>query len=229
MKPIKTRRTVDIVTETLRTNIINGTYPIGSRLPAERTLSELLGVNRLTLRAAISHLEAEGLVKAHQGQGVTICNFYKKASIELLCHYPIDNRLHEILSLRQLVLAEAVSHACIHATVVDIHRLQSILLQQKKETEDEYFLERDSQFLMVLVESSQQLALRLLFNSLKRIVQSNSAIGEHLLLHRQQALGSYQVLINLIKHKDPEISKKTILGHLSDEEKQYVTKILSST
>ena len=210
MKPIKTRRTVDIVTETLRTNIINGTYPIGSRLPAERTLSELLGVNRLTLRAAI-------------------CNFYKKASIELLCHYPIDNRLHEILSLRQLVLAEAVSHACIHATVVDIHRLQSILLQQKKETEDEYFLERDSQFLMVLVESSQQLALRLLFNSLKRIVQSNSAIGEHLLLHRQQALGSYQVLINLIKHKDPEISKKTILGHLSDEEKQYVTKILSST
>ena len=226
---IKNKRTVDLVVETLRNDIISSTYPIGSRLPPERALSETLGGNRLTLRAAISYLEAEGLVKAQQGQGVTVCNFYKRASINHLCHYPIDNRLHEVLSLRQLVLAEAVSHACIHATIVDVHRLQNLLQQQKSEVDDELFLERDGQFLMVLVESSQQLTLKLLFNSLKRIVQSNKAIGEHLLQHRQQALGSYQVLIGLIKHKDPVLSKKTILGHLSEEEKVYVSLILSST
>ena len=224
---IKNKRTVDLVVESIRSSILNGTHPIGSRLPAERALSETLGVNRLTLRAAISYLEAEGLVKAQQGHGVTVCNFYKKASIELLCHYPIDNRLHEILSLRQLVLAEAVSHACIHATIVDIHRLQSILQKQRKETDDELFLERDAQFLMVLVESSQQLTLKLLFNSLKRIVQSNDTIGKHLLQQKQQAIGSYQVLLGLLKHKDPALSKKAILGHLSAEEKQYVTQILS--
>ena len=50
-----------------------------------------LGVNRLTLRAAISHLEAEGLLKAQQGQGVTVCDFHHTASLELLRYLLLTN------------------------------------------------------------------------------------------------------------------------------------------
>ena len=90
MSKIQTIRAVDQVIQTLRSNILDGTYSIGSRLPAERTLSTMLGVNRLTLRTAISHLQAEGLLRAQQGQGITVCDFHKTASLELLKYLPLD-------------------------------------------------------------------------------------------------------------------------------------------
>ena len=101
MSKIQTVRAVDQVVLTLRKYILDGTYSIGTRLPAERTLVSDLGVNRLTLRAAISHLEAEGLLRAQQGQGVTVCDFYQTASLELLKYLSLDERLTEVLSLRQ--------------------------------------------------------------------------------------------------------------------------------
>ncbi len=44
-------------------------YPDGGRIPGEHELSELLGVNRGTLRQALQILEQEGLVMRRQGSG----------------------------------------------------------------------------------------------------------------------------------------------------------------
>ena len=130
MNKVQSIRAVDQVVHTLRQQILEGVYNIGTRLPAERSLSAEMGVNRLTLRAAFSHLEAEGLLKAQQGQGVTVCDFHHTASLELLQYLPLDERLSEVLSLRQLLLAEAVSTACSTATEADLNRLKSIAEQQ---------------------------------------------------------------------------------------------------
>jgi len=140
MTKITTQRAVDLVIEELRHRILDGQYPIDSRLPAERHLSSELGVNRLTLRAAISYLEAEGLVRAHQGQGVTICNYQHTASLDLLQYLSMDERIAEITSLRQLIIAEAVSHACTNATPTDVNRLRSILDQQSRDIDNKQFL-----------------------------------------------------------------------------------------
>ena len=49
--------------------IRRGVYPPGTRLPGERALAEELGVSRVTLRKALSRLEAEGAVQASAQQG----------------------------------------------------------------------------------------------------------------------------------------------------------------
>jgi DNA-binding FadR family transcriptional regulator len=58
--------------DAIRLRILTGRYASGQSLPGERELSEELGVSRLTLRAALSHLEAEGLVRAVHGSGPQI-------------------------------------------------------------------------------------------------------------------------------------------------------------
>ena len=227
MKKVQSIRAVDQIVQTLRQQILDGVYSIGTRLPAERNLSSELGVNRLTLRAAISHLEAEGLLKAQQGQGVTVCDFHQTASLELLQYLPLDERLSEVLSLRQLLLAEAVSQACSTASAADINRLKSIADQQERRINEDEFIDGDHHFFSVLVESTQNFTLQLLYNSLSRITATQSAWTQHLLTNKEQAFGSYQAFIKLIAHRNPSLAKKTLLGHLSETETIEVTDILT--
>ncbi len=56
----------------LRDSVQEGRYRPGDRLPTEAQLSEWFGVNRHTLRRAISLLQAEGLLRADQGRGTFV-------------------------------------------------------------------------------------------------------------------------------------------------------------
>jgi DNA-binding FadR family transcriptional regulator len=59
----------------LRAAILAGEYAVGDRLPPERELAVTLGVSRLTLRAALATLVADGLVSVHHGRGYEVRDF----------------------------------------------------------------------------------------------------------------------------------------------------------
>lgn len=56
----------------LRADIARGTYRPGDRLPAEPELIQQFGVSRITVRQALSDLEAEGLVIRRHGKGTFV-------------------------------------------------------------------------------------------------------------------------------------------------------------
>src|SRR5713101_6771827 len=60
--PIARSSVVDAVADRLQDEILSGRLVAGARLPSEREFSLALGVNRLTLRAALARLEALGLI-----------------------------------------------------------------------------------------------------------------------------------------------------------------------
>jgi DNA-binding GntR family transcriptional regulator len=57
------------ITETLRRQIAAGALPHGAKLPAERELAALFGTTRITLKDALSMLEAEGLIYREERRG----------------------------------------------------------------------------------------------------------------------------------------------------------------
>lgn len=59
----------DRATRALEARLLDGHYPAGARLPAERALAEELGVSRGTLREAIQRLAARGLLASRIGSG----------------------------------------------------------------------------------------------------------------------------------------------------------------
>jgi DNA-binding FadR family transcriptional regulator len=59
----------EVVAARMRRAIHLGELAPGSKLPAERILSERLGVSRVTLREAIRVLEGEGYVEVSRGRG----------------------------------------------------------------------------------------------------------------------------------------------------------------
>ena len=58
--------------DALAAEIAAGRLPPGSRLPTEAELTKRFGVSRFTVRQALGHLEARGLVRAEQGRGTFV-------------------------------------------------------------------------------------------------------------------------------------------------------------
>ncbi len=81
------------IADALRSEIGEGHYAEGSRLPTEAVLAERFGVNRHTVRHALSHLIEEGLVYARRGSGVFVLG------------KPLDYPLSERVRFRQNLLA----------------------------------------------------------------------------------------------------------------------------
>jgi len=63
------RHAFESCVEQLAAAIRLGVYPLGTALPPERDLAELLGVSRATLREAMAALRQAGLVETRRGRG----------------------------------------------------------------------------------------------------------------------------------------------------------------
>ncbi|MEL7104968.1 MAG: phosphonate metabolism transcriptional regulator PhnF [Pseudomonadota bacterium] len=60
------------IAQTLRSDIAEGAYPSGAKLPTEADLAARFGVNRHTVRHALGVLSDEGLVQSRRGSGTRV-------------------------------------------------------------------------------------------------------------------------------------------------------------
>ena len=60
------------IAQALEADIASGVYAPGAQLPTEAQLAERFGVNRHTLRRAISHLQIAGQLRVEQGRGTFV-------------------------------------------------------------------------------------------------------------------------------------------------------------
>lgn len=59
----------DSVYEAVLSGVVDGGYPVGSRLPSEQDLCESFGASRPIVREALARLRAEGIIKSRKGSG----------------------------------------------------------------------------------------------------------------------------------------------------------------
>jgi GntR family transcriptional regulator, transcriptional repressor for pyruvate dehydrogenase complex len=118
----------------LRRQILNGELSPGERLPGERELAAKYGTNRNTLREAVRRLEQSRLITVRHGQGVTVADFRKTGTMELLSPFletgpdvlEIVHMLEDILPARLMVLEFASRMAVRRANTSDMERLRDI-------------------------------------------------------------------------------------------------------
>ncbi|MFE7912593.1 aminotransferase-like domain-containing protein, partial [Bacillus mobilis] len=68
-----TRLNIQIV-NFIKDKIATGEWPVGFKLPSQRTLSEIFSVNRSTVVSALEELAAEGLINGNAGGGTKVIN-----------------------------------------------------------------------------------------------------------------------------------------------------------
>lgn len=109
---------IDAVFEKIVIEIVQGVFPAGSRLPAERELARQLGASRPTLREALRRLGMWNLVEPRRGSGVVV-RPYRDWSVEVLPTYlrhgkpqpgqpGLPQILADILTVRRAVVIEVL-------------------------------------------------------------------------------------------------------------------------
>ena len=88
----------------LRAWLTRHNVPPDTKLPAERELSEQLGVSRADLRKALATLEAEGQLWRHVGKGT----FTGSRAIEVLSLAEIDRETNPAEVMRTRLLFEPI-------------------------------------------------------------------------------------------------------------------------
>jgi DNA-binding FadR family transcriptional regulator len=117
------RRTglIDQAVDRLRAEITGGAWPVGSRIPAEPALSEMLGVGRNTVREAVQSLVHAGLLQRRQGSGT-----YVVARSELgvtIGREIADARQRDVLEVRRSLEVETARLAAHRRTPADVAEL----------------------------------------------------------------------------------------------------------
>ena len=65
-------------------SIWSGRFPPGTILPAERELSELIGVTRTTLREVLQRLARDGWLTIQHGKPTKVNNFWETCGLNIL-------------------------------------------------------------------------------------------------------------------------------------------------
>lgn len=78
------QRPLEYAEQSLATALLDGSYPPGSTLPAERELAERLGITRPTLREALRRLERDGWLRVHQGKPTVVTDFWREGGLNVL-------------------------------------------------------------------------------------------------------------------------------------------------
>lgn len=215
---IPKKKAADGATEMLRRAILAGDFEVGSHLPGERELSERLGVSRLTLRSAIARLRTEGLLRPEHGAGTRVLDYRESAGVDLIGYLAQQSLeggqvplalLHDLLELRRMVAVEMLGLVTSRADPEELAAMRAHLVEQATLVEDaSAFVQADLLFARLLVRSSKNLALELLFNTIQRIVNEHRGFEAAFLVNTQGTLRAYDRLLDLVEKRDPRRVRK---------------------
>ena len=109
----------------LEQSIRHGIYPVNTRLPAERELSEILGVSRPTVREAIIVLELRGLVQTRHGAGVYVMSTTPESPTVATAEADVGP--FEVTEARRLFEGETAALAAVMITDAELAELETLV------------------------------------------------------------------------------------------------------
>jgi DNA-binding FadR family transcriptional regulator len=126
--PLRPSPLVEQATSHLRTQITEGHWPVGTKIPGETTLAKTLGVGRSTVREAVRTLATLGLLQSRQGAGVFVIADHATEE------WPVRLRraaVTDVYEVRMLIEVQAARLAAQRRTDEDLIALEAALVARR--------------------------------------------------------------------------------------------------
>lgn len=152
------------VADLILENLIGGRWAIGEKIPGEHSLSTEFGVSRSTIREAIRHLTAGGVLSSKHGVGAFVTALEMRPDID----GAFDRAAIEaVIEARMAVESEAARLAADRRTPEDIKNIESRLkCRESKLTEMPAHIEADIDFHRAVLLAADNPILVAIFDGL---------------------------------------------------------------
>lgn len=191
----------------LRTQILNGKYGPGERLPSERELSERLGVNRASAREALKQLEQLGMIAIRRGGGARVVPI-EQAGLGVLRHMlgagaPKRELVSQWLDVHELVISGAARFAVERATLEELAQAKLLLrrLCEPALSVEDYWRVSD-EITDLIARASRNVVLRMVRDGLTATAQKRGDARKHLRVPRKLLLATVRDVEHALDARD---------------------------
>ena len=202
--------------------ILRGVLRPGERLPAERELSDRLGVSRPSLREAIAELGCRGLVESRPGAGVYVAEVlgsaFSPALVRLFADH--DEAVFDYLAFRRDMEGLAAERAARLGSDTDLAVIATIFRKMeaahgKRDPTDEATL--DAEFHTAIIEASHNVIMlhmmRSMYDLLKQGVFYNRQMMFRNRVTRDQLLDQHRAINTGLQARDPAAARAAVEAH----------------
>jgi DNA-binding FadR family transcriptional regulator len=215
--PVRTATMFEETVERLGTAIRAGILPAGSRLPAERTLADQLGISRSTLRQALTTLVQSGHLVSLRGRAGGTFVSERPPLVERDGKLPGADA-SGVLDLRVAVETGATLLACERAEADDLGRLDTLVERMREVGDFEVYRRADIRFHIGLAEAA---ASPRLVSAMTEIQGQMSDLITRIahppeVLHHSNT--QHRRLVHLIRRRDAARAVRLIREHIEGTE-----------
>lgn len=204
--------------------ILRGILRAGERLPAERELSERLGVSRPSLRDAVSELQSRGLLTTRAGSGIFVADVlgsaFSPALTSLFASH--DEAVFDYIAFRRDMEALAAMRAARLGSDTDLAVVQAIFdkmvaAHDDKNAEAEARL--DAQFHMSIIEASHNVVMLHMMRSMYELLKGGVFYNRQVMFAqrttRNTLLDQHRAINDALQVRDPDAARAAVEAHLN--------------
>lgn len=230
IKPIKSKRTTEIILEQIKNLIIGGQLVPGDRFLTENELTERFQVSRTSVREALAALSLTGILEIRQGEGIFVKSASPNSVIEPLTFILLmeKNQVQNILEVRKALEVEAAGLAAARRDEYDLEHLKQLVEQMKADLPESKGSEKlDLEFHLTLAQASKNPLLNRMMNTVQEIMGQTLRLTRALWMAAtagtsQRLFEEHRDIYQAIQTQDPEKARKLTYEHLRKVEQELV-------
>jgi len=217
LESVRTPSLVDRVFEQLRSQILTGAIPAGTRLPNERDLADTLHVNRQVVREALKRLEFLELVEVRHGQGAFVQDLSASSALQVVDALLRDpavvtcELLDQLLVFRRHITLSVVELAARNHSEEQLARARTLLEEEAVDGADpKRALELDLRWNGLLGEASNNLMYQLVTNLFTKLVARLGPLYYNEDRDHQRSMANHRAMLAAIEARDPAAAVRLV-------------------
>jgi DNA-binding FadR family transcriptional regulator len=200
---------------TLFTELANGKYAVGDRLPAERELAADHQVSRPTVREAIIALEVQGLIEVKVGSGAYV---RRLPGVEDSPGFNVT--AFELTEARLVIEGEAAALAAVHISEAELDELDGLVRRIADENlRDQGTEKADRSFHLLIARATRNAAI---VNTIEELWRLRSSSPASALLYAKArsakvkpVVEEHGAIARALRTRDPTKARAAMRAHLS--------------
>jgi DNA-binding FadR family transcriptional regulator len=222
-KKIERKVLSEAIAEQIEQAIFDGTFAVGTQLPAEQQLASQFGVSRNVVREAFKYLKERGLIHIQNGMGAYVSQPTSNMTSTALGRYLRMQDHHDIITdlyeVRRLIEGESARLAALRATQDDLeHLLACVQRMEQHNGNVKAWADADLDFHLSLARASGNSLFPVLLQPLVDHLREVIIEGYVEPGAAERGLEAHRKVYQCVKAGDAEGAYRTILEHLRDSE-----------